>query len=42
MITASVWAVMMLGMPLTVVNQDIIPQPVTNDPGQILRVSGHR
>ncbi len=40
MITASVWAVMMLGMPLTVVNQDIIPQPVTNDPGQILRVSG--
>ncbi len=40
MITASVWAVMMLGMPLTVVNQDIVPQPVTNDPGQILRVSG--
>lgn len=40
MITASVWAVMMLGMPITVVNQDIVPQPVTNDPGQILRVSG--
>lgn len=41
MITASVWAVMMLGMPLTIVNKDIVQQRVTNDPGQIFEVSGN-
>ncbi len=40
MLTANVWAVMMLGMPLTVVNTDVVQQKVTNDPGQILEVSG--
>lgn len=40
MLTASVWAVMMLGMPLTVVNTDIVQQKVSNDPGQILEVAG--
>ena len=40
MITASVWAVMMMGMPIMVVNGDIIRQPVTNEPGQILKVQG--
>lgn len=39
-LTANVWAVMMLGMPLTVVNTDVVQQRLTNDPGQILEVSG--
>lgn len=40
MITASVWAVMVMGMPIMVVNQDIVQAPVTNDPGQIVPVLG--
>ena len=40
MITASVWAVMMMGMPIMVVNQDIITCDVTNDPGQVIPVNG--
>ncbi len=40
MITASVWAVMMMGIPITVVNGDVVQGPVTNDPGQVLRVFG--
>lgn len=40
MITANVWAVMMMGMPMMVVNGDVVTQPVTNDPGQIIRVFG--
>ncbi len=40
MITASVWAVMMMGIPMTVVNGDVVDEPVTNDPGQVLRVFG--
>ncbi len=40
MITASVWAVMMMGMPIMILNGDIIAQPVTNEPGQIIRVYG--
>lgn len=40
MITASVWAVMMMGMPMLVVNGDVITQPITNEPGQIIKVSG--
>ena len=40
MITANVWAVMMMGMPITVVDGDVIPGPVTNDPGQIIRTYG--
>ena len=39
MITASVWAVMTLGMPLTLVNKEMIPDArITNDPGQIIEV----
>ena len=39
MITASVWAVLTLGMPLTLVNKNMIPYTaVTNDPGQIIEV----
>ncbi len=40
MITASVCAVMMMGMPMTVVNGDVVQEAVTNDPGQVLRVYG--
>ena len=40
MITASVWAVMMMGIPITVVNGDVVQDPITNDPGQVLRVFG--
>lgn len=40
MITASVWAVMMMGMPMLIVNGDIITQPITNEPGQIIRING--
>ena len=40
MITASVWAVMTMGMPIMVVNGDIVQQPVTNEPGQIIRTNG--
>ncbi|MBO5671432.1 MAG: hypothetical protein J6S41_07770 [Clostridia bacterium] len=40
MITASVWAVMIMGMPIMVVNGDVVTGPVTNDPGQILKVYG--
>lgn len=40
MLTASVWAVMMMGMPMLVVNGDIVAQPITNEPGQIIKVFG--
>ncbi len=40
MITASVWAVMMMGIPMTVVNGDVVQENITNDPGQVLRVYG--
>ena len=40
MITASVWAVMMMGMPIMVVNSDIVTAEVTNDPGQVIPVCG--
>lgn len=40
MLTANVWAVMMLGMPLTIVNRDIVQQPITNDPGQLIEING--
>lgn len=40
MITASVWAVMMTGVPMTVINGDVVHQEVTNDPGQVIHVYG--
>lgn len=40
MLTASVWAVMMMGMPIMMVNSDVINQPLTNNPGQVVRFSG--
>lgn len=40
MLTASVWAVMMMGMPMLVVNGDLVQQPVTNEPGRLVTVFG--
>ncbi|MBR3289724.1 MAG: hypothetical protein IKI63_02980, partial [Clostridia bacterium] len=40
MMTASVWAVMMMGIPIMVVNGDVISEKMTNDPGQVIRVFG--
>ena len=39
-ISAGVWAVMMMGMPMMLVNGDVVPHPITNDPGQIIPVYG--
>ena len=39
-ISAGVWAVMMMGMPMMLVNGDVVTQPITNDPGQIIPVYG--
>lgn len=40
MITASVWAVMMMGMPIMLVNRDVVQQDISNEPGQIIDVNG--
>ncbi|MBR2406443.1 MAG: hypothetical protein IKB04_09215 [Clostridia bacterium] len=40
MLTASVWAVMMMGMPMLVVNGDLVQQPISNEPGQVVQVYG--
>ncbi len=40
LLTANVWAGMMTGAPITVVNGDVVQGPVTNDPGQVLKVFG--
>lgn len=40
MVTACVWSSMTTGMPLMVVNGDIVPNEITNEPGQIVRVYG--
>ncbi len=40
MVTASVWAVMTMGMPIMLVNGDVVFDPITNDPGQIVTVNG--
>ncbi len=39
-LTAAVWGVISTGMPITVVNGDIVTGPITNDPGQMIRISG--
>ena len=40
MITASTWSALSSGMPLMVVNGDIVSGEITNDPGQIIKVYG--
>ena len=39
-VSAGVWAVMMMGLPIMLVNGDVINQPITNDPGQVIPVYG--
>lgn len=38
-LTAEVWAMMMSGMPITMVNADIVQGEITNNPGQIIKVA---
>ena len=38
-LTAAVWGLMQSGMPIMLVNNDSVPGPITNDPGQIIRIS---
>ncbi len=40
MLTASCWSTMISGMPIMLVNNDIVRQNISNDPGQIIRISG--
>lgn len=40
MITASTWSAISAGMPLMVVNGDLVGGEITNDPGQIIKVYG--
>lgn len=40
MLTASVWAVLLLGMPIMVVDDSVIMDEVTNEPGQVIHASG--
>lgn len=40
MITASCWSTLLAGMPLMVVNGDLVGGEITNDPGQIIKVYG--
>ncbi len=40
MITASVWAIMTMGMPIMIANGDIVTWDITNDPGQVIKVFG--
>ena len=39
-LSAEVWSLMTTGMPITVVNGDIVTDTLTNTPGQILKVFG--
>lgn len=39
-LTSAVWGLMKNGMPIMIVNGDVVPQAVTNDPGQIIKVFG--
>lgn len=40
MLTATVWSVMMMGMPIMLVNNEVITEPITNNPGQIISFCG--
>ena len=39
-LTAAVWSAMLTGMPITVVNGDIVPGEISNNPGQVIKVYG--
>ena len=38
--SAEIWAIMTAGMPKTVVNGDTVTDPLTNNPGEIIKVFG--
>lgn len=38
--SAEIWAIMNAGMPKTVINGDTITEPITNNPGEIIKVFG--
>lgn len=38
--SAEIWAIMTAGMPKTVVNGDTVADPLTNNPGEIIKVYG--
>lgn len=40
MITANVWSVMTMGMPMMVVNGDTVSGEISNNPGQIIKIYG--
>lgn len=40
MASAAVWCAIMNGMPIMVVDEDIIHDPITNEPGQVVYASG--
>lgn len=42
MITANVWSAMTTGMPMMVINGDTVPDGITNEPGQIIKIYGSR
>lgn len=39
-LTAAVWGMISTGMPITVVNGDIVTDSITNEPGQVIKVYG--
>lgn len=39
-LTAEIWGLMAHGMPIMIVNGDVVTAPITNDPGQIIKVFG--
>ena len=38
--SAEIWAIMQNGMPMMVVNGDAVTEPITNNPGQVIKVFG--
>ncbi len=38
--SAGIWALMKTGMPITVINGDTITEPLTNNPGELVKVYG--
>ena len=39
-VSSAIWALLLSGMPKTVVNRDVVQQKITNNPGEIIEVYG--
>lgn len=39
-LSAEIWAIMTAGMPKTIINGDTVTEPLTNNPGEIIKVFG--